>query len=331
MTFRWGVIGPGAIARRFSQGIAAIDDAAITAVASRSAERAQAFADEVGASTVYDSYDKLVADPDVDAVYVATPHPYHLNQASMALNAGKPVLCEKPLCVNGDQVDQLISCAKNNDVFLMEAMWTRCLPVMRKVKDWVDAGKIGEIKQVKASFGFNAALNPEGRLFSPELAGGSLLDVGVYVVALTQRFFPGAPKSIKATAEIGSTGVDEQCSMLLQYDSGALAIIDSAVRCQTDSTAFIFGSEGSIRIEGPFWCTTKATLRIGDNEEVFEQAHKANGFEYEAEEVARCVRAGEKESPLITHADSVQVMAIMDEVRKQISLSYPFELLAVKE
>ena len=325
MSFKWGILGPGAIARRFAQGIAVTEGSEIGAVASRSLERAQTFADEHNVATVYDSYEALVADDSVDCIYVATPHPYHLETAKLALNAGKPVLCEKPLCVNGKQVAELIKCAQDNKTFLMEAMWTRCLPVMRQVQDWVAAGKIGEVKQIKASFGFNTGINPEGRLFNPELAGGSLLDVGVYVVALAQRFFPDAPRAIEAVADIGTTGVDEQCSMLLGYESGALAVIDCSVQCALDSTAFIHGSKGSIRIEGPFWCPTKATLNVGGEETVSEQAHAANGFEYEVAEVARSVQAGLTECSLVTHADSIQIMAIMDAVREKIGLKYPFE------
>ena len=325
MSFRWGILGPGAIARRFGQGVQAAAGAEFAAVASRSMERSQAYADEFSVPRVYDNYDALFNDPEVDCIYVATPHPYHLEVAKQALAHKKPVLCEKPLCVNSKQVAELLQCAKDNDTFLMEAMWTRCMPVMRQVHEWVKDGKIGELRHIKASFGFKAGFNPEGRLFSPELAGGSLLDVGVYVVALTQRFFPGAPKTIQAMADLGKTGIDEQCVMHLQYDNGAIADIDSSIQHSLDTTARIYGTDGMIEIEGPFWCTTKATLRAGGDETVFEQAHKANGFEYEAEEVARAVQAGEKESPLVTHADSVQIMAIMDAVREQVGLKYPFE------
>lgn len=324
-TIRWGVLGPGNIAKQFARGLKAWDDHQLVAAGSRDAARAQAFVDEFGHGKGYGSYDELVAAEDVDAIYVATPHTLHREHAELALRAGKAVLCEKPLTVNRAQAERLVAASAESGSFLMEAMWSRFLPAMQHAMRWIEEGSIGEPRMVSADFGFRCGWNPEGRLLNPALAGGGLLDVGVYTIAMASLVLGHEPVAISAQGHLGETGVDEQNALLLRYRGGELAVLRSGVRTGTAHLAQIDGTEGRITIPA-FWHTTTATLhKHGGEPETVEMPHAANGYEYEAAEVARCLRAGLRESPKMTHAESLGIMAIMDEARSQMGLRYPFE------
>ena len=324
MTFRWGILGPGKIAHRFAASLAALDDHRLVAVGSRDAGRAADFARRHGAARAHGSYRALIADEGVDAVYVATPHNYHQDPTIACLEAGKAVLCEKPLAVNGAQVASMIDAARAADCFLMEAMWTRFLPIYAQVRAWLADGAVGEPRQVRASFGFRGSPDPAHRHLNADLAGGALLDVGVYPVTLALWVFGRPPVEVKALGYLGDTGVDEQTGVLLRFDRGELAILDCAVRTVTAHDAYIFGTRGEIRIER-FSRATTAHLEYGERRHSETRAFAANGFEYQAAEVARCVREGLIESPVMSHRASVEVMAVMDEVRRQLGLRYPFE------
>jgi predicted dehydrogenase len=320
--FGWGILGPGSIATRFATDLQKLAGAALVAVGSRSMERASAFAKKFGAPRAYGSYEELAADPGVDAIYVATPHPFHRDHTLLCLEHGKAVLCEKPMGINAQQVAEMASCAREHGVFLMEAMWTRFLPVIRQANDWVTSGKIGQARMVTADFGFRAALDPQARLFNPQLAGGALLDVGGYVVAFASMVLRRSPREILAGAHIGETGVDEQTGMLLRYEDGALALLSCAVRTNTPQEARVLGSEGSIHIPA-FWHATSATLEVaGENPQ---QIEGTASYHYEAAEVMDCVKAGWTESPSMSLDESIAIAQTLGQARAKIGLAYPME------
>jgi len=284
--------------------------------------RAEAFCETWNGTKAYGSYDEMLADPAVDAVYVATPHPFHKGHTVMALNAGKAVLCEKPMSVNAGSVAEMAAVARDKGLFLMEAMWTRYLPTMVQARQWIAEGRIGQPMVVTADFGFRAQMNPEGRLFNLNLAGGALLDVGVYVIAMGTMVFGAEPRTIKAVGQIGETSIDEQTSILLDYVEGGQAVLNCSVRATTPHEMRIVGTEGSILLPA-FWHGTEATLFANGQEPVVMTGDQ--GYHFEAAEVARCLREGLQESPVMPLDESIQIAEIMDEVRRQIGLTYPWD------
>lgn len=322
---RWGILGPGIIAHKFVAGLSVIPDAEVVAVGSRSKDRANAFADEYGIRHRYGSYQELASDPDVDVIYVATPHTFHKEHTLLCLNAGKPVLCEKPMAVNAQEVAEMIQVAREKNLFLMEAMWTRFLPVWVKVRELLADGVIGEPRMLAADFGFRAPIDPEHRLFNPSLAGGALLDVGVYTVSLAFMVFGRAPDDIATLAHLGETGVDEQGAYIFRYENGELAVLTSAVTTNTPQEARIMGTEGSIYVPN-FWQATSLRLEIpGMEPENVELPSSGNGYNFEALEVMRCLRAGKQESDTMPLAESLEIAEIMDRIRANWGLKYPME------
>ena len=321
-TIGWGILGPGGIAKSFASDLAKVPDAALVAVGSRSRQRAEAFAAQFDVQRAYDDYEALMADPDVDVIYIATPHPFHHPQTIACLEHGKAVLCEKPLAVNARQAQEMIDCAEANGRFLMEAMWTRFLPVIKTVRTWLAAGRIGEVRMMAADFGFAAPWDPEHRLFAPELAGGALLDVGIYPVALAAMVFGGAPQRIQAAASIGETGVDEETAMLFTYEGGALAQLSCAVRTETPHEAWIAGTKGIIRIP-TFWHPTEATLTVADEPPI--QTTGEEGYHFQAVAVMDALRAGSLACETMSWAESLQIAQTMDAVRERIGVKYPME------
>lgn len=322
---RWGIIGPGRIAKKFAIGLQAVPDAKLVAVGARAIGRAEAFASEFRIGRAYGSYEALAADPEVDVVYVATPHPLHHQPTLLCLKAKKAVLCEKPFTLNEREARELVECARREKVFLMEAMWSRFLPPMVQVREWLVRGLIGDPRMVVADFGFRTEWNPEGRALNPALGGGALLDVGIYPLALASMVFGGVPVKVTGQCHLGDTGVDEQSAMILAYKGGALAVLSCAVRTQTPHEARILGTEGSIYLPN-FWHASEATLmRTGREPEKVIPERVGNGYNYEAVEVGRCLRAGLKESPLMPLDETVLTMRVMDELRRQWGLVYPQE------
>lgn len=322
---RWGILGPGGIAHQFARGLSVIPDAELIAVGSRSSERAEKFADEFDIPYRHGSYADLASDPDVDAVYVSTPHPFHKEYSILCMEAGKPVLCEKPLAINAQEVREMIECARKSKIFLMEAMWTRFLPVMVKIRELLAEGAIGEARMLTADFGFRAGWNTQNRILAPELAGGGLLDVGVYTIAMAYMIFGGAPSRITSMAHIGETGVDEQAGMLLGYDEGQIAMLSCAIRTNTPQEARIMGTDGSIHIPG-FWHARSAMLYASGKEpQRIEPPFEGNGYNYEAVEVMNCLRAGKLESDTVPLSESLSIIETMDELRAQWGLKYPME------
>lgn len=322
---RWGILGTGSIAKQFARGLQALDDARLVAVGSRAAATAEAFGTEFDVPRLHASYEALAADPEVDAIYVATPHPLHRENAILCLEAGKAVLCEKPFTINARQAAEVVAVARRKRVFLMEAMWTRFLPIVAQAREWIASGAVGEPRLVTADFGFRAGVNPESRLFNPRLGGGALLDVGIYTVSFASMVFGPKPTRIESMATLGETGVDEQAAVILGYGNGALAALTTAIRTNTPHEARIIGTDGRILLHPPYWRGTKATLQAGGKEETVELPLQGNGYNYEAAEVGRCLRAGELESPVMTLDDTVAIVGILDAIRAQWGLKYPME------
>lgn len=323
--FRWGILAPGRIAHRFAQALEEVDGARLHAVASQSPERGQAFALRYGASVHYDSYEALARDPEVDAVYIASPHRFHQAQARLCLEAGKPVLLEKPFTVNASQAADLIALAQTKNLFLMEALWSRFLPVHRKVRDWLEEGAIGTIHLISSTFCFQAEWDPSDRKFNHELAGGALLDLGVYNVSLSQWVTGENPSTVGALARLGETGVDELTAVTLVYPRNTVSQFTCGFLFDAVNDLLIYGTRAYIRIQPKFWESTRATLVVDGKETVAALPFRRNGFEYQIEEAMSCIRNGRRESEGMPLASTLANMETMDEIRRQIGLKYSFE------
>lgn len=312
---RWGILGTGLIARGFARDLALGESGVVTAVGSRSPEGAARFAAEFGVEHPHHGYESLVEDPEVDVVYVATPHPMHRDNAILALRAGKPVLVEKPFAMNAAQAAEIVDVAREQGLFAMEAMWTRFLPHIASTRDWLETGALGEIVSVTADHGQWFAEDPQFRLFAPELGGGALLDLGIYPVSFASMVL-GAPNRIVALSDPAFTGVDAQTSMLLGYESGAHAVLTCTLRARSPMRASIVGTDARVEIDSRFYGPTGVTLlpRIGAPTRI-ESTHEGHGLRHEAEEVARCLAAGERESPLMTLDETISIMHTMDAVQ----------------
>jgi len=318
----WGIIGPGKIAKKFAAALGMVDGAALRAVASRDAARATGFAKEYGAGTGYGSYEELAADAAVDAVYIATPHGFHAEHAILCLRQGKAVVCEKPMALSAAEVSTMIAASRESGAFLMEALWTRFIPLMRSVMELIDSGAIGAVKYVRADFGFLAPFNPEGRLYNMRLGGGSLLDIGIYPLFLCTQLL-GRPARIVAAGDLSPTGSDVTCHALLQYGDGVSAVISSTLACQTSLTAEIAGTEGMIRIPTPWYKNDRYEWgRTGEPAQLVTLEPMVNGFEYQIREAMRCRALGLIESPLLPHSFSLMMAEIMDDIRGQIGVKY---------
>jgi predicted dehydrogenase len=322
--FNWGVIAPGRIAHRFAQGFSAIEDGKLFAVASRNVERAKQFANQHQIEHVLPSYDELINHPDIDVVYIANPHRYHFETIKQCLSAGKAVLCEKPLTVTEKQSAELFALAQKNNVFLMEAVWSRFLPCWQQVKTWISEGMIGEIQLLKSSFGFQPPKDETDRLFDINLAGGAMLDTGIYNIALSEFVLEQQPKQLHASVLIGDTGIDERCSVTLDYET-----VTSQFTCtflaQLDNEFYVVGDKGTIVVHGPFWDATKATLSTNLGEVLkFDKPYRASGFEYQVEEVHQCLRAGKIASDNVSPAVTMANMKIMDQILEDAGVIYPF-------
>ena len=311
---RWGLIGTGWIADSFAADLAFTDSGRVVAVGSRRIETANRFADRFDIPNRHASYEALVADPEVDVVYVATPHPLHHPNALLALGAGKPVLVEKPFTMNAAEARELVAAARAEKLFLMEAMWTRFLPHIAQIRRLIAEGALGEIVTVSADHGQWFAKDPEFRLFAPELGGGALLDLGVYPVSFASMLL-GAPSTISALIEPAFSGVDGQTSMLFGYDSGAQAVLSCTSLAKSPTRAAIVGTEARIEIDGDFYSPSSFTLITRSGEQTrYEEPHRGRGLWHQADEVARCLQGGLLESPLMPLDESVSIMQTMDAV-----------------
>ncbi|MDF2543104.1 MAG: oxidoreductase domain protein [Herbinix sp.] len=325
-TIHWGIIGAGNISSKFAEAIGSIKNAKLIGVAARDLQRAEQFADRFHIERAYGSYEELAQDPDIDAIYIGTLHTEHKDNAALCIRNHKSVLCEKPFTINQREAEELINLAKEYNVFLMEAMWTKFLPVIKMAKQWVKEKKIGEVTHIKASFGFQGGFDINSRLFNPDNAGGALLDVGVYVISFATYMLGRMPDHIFSTAVLGKSNVDEQNVLLLQYNDGIIADVSSAIRANLGDDACIIGEKGKIVIP-TFWSAQKALLydQHGNLMETYSEPFIKNGFEYEIMEVNSCIGQNQKESNLLPLQDTLSIMKIMDKARAQWGLTYPKE------
>jgi predicted dehydrogenase len=321
---RWGILGAGGIAGSFADAVTAHTRAQLVAVGSRNRDRSSRFATAHGIPTTHLGYRDLVANPQVDAVYVATPHSEHHEHALLAIAAGKHVLVEKAFTRNTGEAQEVFDAARAAGVFVMEAMWTRFLPHVAALHQVIDAGEIGEIVAISADHGQRFRYDPKSRLFDPALAGGALLDLGVYPISFAHDFL-GVPDSVHAVGQLTDTGVDGQVSTVLGYGDRAQATLSTTLWSRTPTRAHLSGTEGHVQVEGSFYAPTSFTVTRNDGARWSFERPAKQGLQYEAAEVARRVAAGETESPRMTWQGTLDVMRTMDEVRRQIGVTYPGE------
>lgn len=321
---RWGIVGPGHIAHSFAKDLSLVEGGRLTAVASRNLGRAKDFANEYGAELVYGSYQELFEADTVDVLYIATPHTSHCELTIEALKHKKAVLCEKPMGINENEVVRMIASAKENNVFLMEALWSRFNPSIRKVKQLIEEGAIGKLEYLYADFGFYALDRDEkGRVLNPELAGGSILDIGIYPIFLSYLLC-GMPKKIKASSRFHKTGVEIQTSMLFEYQD-AQALLYSGLTSKSEMKAEISGQLGTLFLH-PKWHETQGYSFEKDNElKHFDLPTVGKGYSHEIEEVQACLRAGKKQSELWSLQNSLDLVALLDAVRQETGITFPFE------
>jgi predicted dehydrogenase len=323
---RWGVIGTGGIAGSFVTDLGLLPDTEVVAVGSRSQDSADAFGDEFDIARRHPSYQNLVDDPDVDVVYVSTPHPWHFPAAMLAIQAGKAVLCEKPFTLNAREGEELIAAARRHGVFLMEAMWTRFLPNMVRIRELLAGDTLGDIRTVQADHGQWFRHDPGHRLLNPDLGGGALLDLGIYPVSFASMVL-ASPSAVTAISTPASTGVDAQTSMLLAYEGGAHAVLTTTLEARSPNRATIVGTLARIEIDAVWYRPTTFTVAALDGTviERYDEAHEGGGLRHQAAEVARCLADGRLESAVMPLDETLSVMRTLDEVRRQIGLVYPSE------
>lgn len=321
MTLAWGIAATGGIARTVGRIIAGHPDMRVAAVGSRSGQRARAFAAELEAPASYGSYSEMVEDPAVQAVYVATPHAQHAGVAELALSAGRGVLCEKPLTASLADTQRLVAFAQQRGVFLMEAMWTRFNPLVRRLKDLVDAGALGEIRTIRASFGFVAPYDAQSRLWNPALGGGALLDIGVYPVDLAHLLL-GPPAQVTATGSLAPTGVDAEATVTLGWEGGAQALLETSFRVPLPGTAVIVGSAGHAELGPSFHAPTRLVVECGGaGPETWTVPDRNAGFIGELDEVARCLAEGRLDSEVHPLSATLATMRVLEQARRQIARS----------
>ncbi len=323
-TVRWAILGPGKIAHKFAQDFQQTTGGELVAVASRDKERAARFASQYDIKQVL-SYDELYVHPDIDAVYVATPHAFHFEQTKACLQHGKGVLCEKPVTINDTQLRELIAIAQSQQVFLMEGLWSFFMPALQQAKAWVDEGRIGDVKMITADFGYRMAFDPENRIYNAHLAGGALLDLGIYPIAFSTYVMNAKPDRIAANAIMSETHIDETTAISLFYGK-TTAVLHTTVLANTLNTGYIIGEAGYIELPF-FYKASSCTLYNQERMELdsFEASRPTYGYDYEIQEATNCIREGKTESPVVPHQRSLEIQAIMTEVRRQIGLIYPME------
>jgi dihydrodiol dehydrogenase / D-xylose 1-dehydrogenase (NADP) len=333
MKKRWGIIGCGHISESFASCLMLLGNAEISAVASRTPGKGQEFAKKYGNPRVYTDYLDLVRDEIVDIVYIGTTHNFHLENTLLALKHNKHVLCEKPISLNAGLAEKMIAKAREKNLFLMEAVWTRFLPATIKLQESIRQGIIGDIHVVNADFSIVRPFDPNHRLFNRELGGGALLDLGIYPLTFAQMVLDEFPKSVKSTVLMGKSGVDESSSYLLEFTGGRTAVLSSSCRTASPHLGFILGSEGYISVPDfyhPQEFAVHQTDYTGPNWEQKEPQHfkypyEHLGYGHEATEVMRCIDEGLTESPLMPWSLSLEMMKMMDSIRSQWGLSYPGE------
>jgi predicted dehydrogenase len=322
----WGILGTGSIAHLFASDLQLLPEAELTAVGSRAQARADGFGDDFDVPHRHASYEALVTDDAVDVVYVASPHPYHVDHATMALKAGNAVLCEKPLTLNVQEADRLIATAREEEQFLMEAMWTRFFPVMQELRNLVcEEHILGDVHILQANIGVVHDFDPSHRLYDPALGGGALLDLGVYPIALAYDIF-GPPDDVTSSVVIGETGVDEQCGAIFRYDDGRQAVWHASVRADAGRTCVLAGTDGRFQGQRSWWKGAPFELTLENGEtKTLARPYEGNGYQFEAAHVMECLHNGRLESPVMPLDESRAFLDLMDTLRAEWGVTYPSE------
>ncbi len=320
---QWGIIGLGKIAHKFAQDLNRTPGAVIAAVGSRNKEKAAKFAREYHAIQSYGSYIELARDPSVDIVYIATPHAFHQENTILCLEHGKAVLCEKPMGLDRKQVEKMCSLARAKKRFLMEALWTRFIPATRYVLEQINSGIIGEIKHLKADFGFIVNTGPESRLINKSKGGGALLDIGIYPLLLAQLIL-GRPRSIAAKAIKADNGIDLYCAAIAQYDNDAVAIMESSFISDTPTEAMIYGALGYIKLPTKFHQAATVEIYLYKDKQLhtIDIPFEGNGYVHEIEHVHKCLQERRIESPLLPLNFSLEFAADLDRIKQKIGVQY---------
>ena len=319
---RWGIIGTGGIARAFATALMQTPLAVLAAVGSRSIESARAFGSDFGNPASYGSYQELADAPGIDIIYIGTPHPMHAENAMMALRGGKAVLCEKPFTMNLREAAPVVALAREKQLFLMEAMWTRFMPALAEVRRIVASGEIGQVRQVHADFGFAATQDPEHRVNKRELGGGALLDLGIYPLSISCALL-GPVESVQAQAFLSDGGIDHSTGFAMKHASGALSLCSCSLRARTPCELTVSGALGSVRMNAMFHLAESVTVKTGQGSRTIATPYLGNGYVHEAIEAGRCLREGLIESPHMLHAETLSQMRLLDTLRAQIGLAYP--------
>ena len=319
--YNWAILGCGKIAKKFVADLKTLPNANLYAAASQQIEKAQSFANEFGFEKAFGSYESMVEDPNVDVVYVATPHSFHLKHSLLCLNHKKAVLCEKAFAMNSKEVQQMITASKKNHTFLMEAFWTRFQPQFLKLLEIANSKELGELKFLKSDFMFNGEYNPANRLYNIKLGGGSLLDIGIYPVFMSLMLL-GKPIKMKTIAHFSPTGSEESIAMLFTYKNGSTAVLTSSFACHSKNETELCFEKGFVKTERnskePFLMN-----KNGENYHISFETSEQLGYQYEAAHVMECLDNNLIESPILTNSFSLDLMEILDAVRKDASITYP--------
>lgn len=321
--YNWGIIGAGNIAGNFAEDLKLLPQARLKAISSRSTERASEFARKYNIPVWHDSWDAMAADPGVDIVYVATHHPFHFQNTCACLEAGKAVICEKPIAMNRRELEIMVRIAREKKVFLMEAIWSRFLPSTRKVLEFKNSGELGQLTNVVADFGFRLEFDSEHRLFDPAKGGGALIDIGIYPVFISQ-LMAGPPVQLKATARFAPTGVDLSCDMIFEHVNEVVSSLHCTLLSDTPTEANLMFEHGWIRMESKWFTPAPLTIhRKGRKPQRVKFRERGRGYHYEAAEVMQCLDQGLTESPSLPLDFSLDLMGTLDTVRSACRISYP--------
>ncbi|WP_462409438.1 Gfo/Idh/MocA family protein [Neobacillus sp. Marseille-QA0830] len=318
---KWGIIGPGSIAKKLAEAINGSEGSELYSVASRSLDRARAFSEEFPVEKIYGTYEELIEDPAVDVVYIANLHPQHFEPAKLALETGKAVLCEKPLTINANQAEELLSIASKKNVFFMEAMWMKFNPVLNKLKELINEGSIGRVEKIEADFSVEFTSDSNRRL--PEFGGGALLDLGICPITFANWMVGRTPDSITSDCILASTGVDGVDSVTFEWSTGEKAELSFGMERLGSISAKVIGTDGYIEVFPPFHCPQVMNLHNAQGVKEISIPFRVNGYEYEVEEVMRCLDRGLSESPIMPLHETLETMKLMDQLRLEWGVVYP--------
>lgn len=323
---KWGILGAGGIAHKFAADFcSAVTNGELCAVASRNFDKAGQFANKYNITNIHGNYESLVADKDIDIIYIATTHNFHYNHILLCLNNGKHVLCEKPITLNAKELDKVAQLAGQKKLFIMEAMWTRFLPTILQAQQWAQQGLIGDIEVIQANFGIDFPYNPQGRLYNINLAGGALLDIGIYILTIADVFAQSDIETIDIVGKIGETGIDEQVGLQIVFKNKIKAQLFTSIKSRMINHACIYGPKGYIEISD-FWMTKQARLVSNNYNTEYIDKTPEMGYNHEAQAVGDCILKGLTQCPQMPIAYSQRILTIMDKIRDKLGLQYPLEI-----